>query len=177
MKKLIMATFLLILIPNTLKSQDRDIKFQIEELTKFSKDKNIDFFKLYKEDGNCVIVYKNRIVLNLALNKKENREVANHEMHFTFFIPEYLDKMRKESDYISLLDLIENQIKSKSFALKDFLIDSIENAKKAKNENVEIQDSTLKIFSYVKNQDSEVVFTINKLKNGSNIQIDFFINL
>ena len=164
MKKLISATFLLILNAYTVKSQYMDSKFQIEELTKFSKDQTIDFFKLNKKNGNCVIVYKNGIVLNLTLNKKENEEVANHEMHFSYFIPEFLEKKRKESDYISLLNLVENQIKNSSFALKDYMIDSIENVKKAKNENVETQDS-------------EVVFSINKLKNGTNLQIDFFINL
>lgn len=64
MKKIILAAFLLLLNADTVKSQNKDIKFQIEELTKFSKDKNIDYFKLYKENGNCVIVYKNGIVLN-----------------------------------------------------------------------------------------------------------------
>jgi hypothetical protein len=177
MKKILLAAFLLILSADTVKSQNKDLKFQIEELTKFSKDKNIDYFKLYKEDGNCIIVYKNGIVLNLSLNKKEDKEVANHEMHFSFFIPEFLERMKNESDYILLLNLIENQMKNESFALKDFLINSIINAKRIKNENIEIQENTMKIFSYVKNQDSEVVFNIAKLKNGTNIQIDFFINL
>lgn len=111
------------------------------------------------------------------MNKKEDKEVANHEMHFSFFIPEFLERIRKESNYILLLNLVENQMQKESFALKDFLIDSIVNAKRTKNENIEIQENTMKIFSYVKNQDSEVVFNIAKLKNGTNVQIDFFINL
>jgi hypothetical protein len=177
MKKTIFICISLCLVSFLSNSQIVDIDFSLAEINKFSKGNNIEFSKIYKEEQRCLVVYKSGIILNLNVTKKENSEMVNHEMHFSYFLPKNIINFKNENDVIPLLKLINTQIKSNSFLLEYFVLTSIENALKSKIENIEKTEDGFKTYSTVKSHDCEVIFKIGNSVNGTNCAIDFYINL
>lgn len=176
MNKIKSLIIILFLISNSINAQKRDFDFCIEQLNHFTKNKNIDYQKVYKEDLRTLIVFRDGVILNLSLNKNENEDVVNHEMHFNYFFPKKYIKNSTENDPLSILKVLYDNVSTNSFALKEFVLESIKGAMNTKQNNIEKQNS-FKIFSTVKNQSSEVIFTIENNNIGLNCLIDFYISL
>lgn len=174
MKKLIFIV-LIVLNSELAKSQKPDIKFCLEELNQFTKNNNIEFYKIYEEDLRVIIIYKDGVILNLIIKKTEKEEVSSHEMHFSYFFP--INILTKKESFNDILNLIQNNLNNNSFGLKEFVLNSIKNAQETKKEEVESCENTLKIISIVDNQDSEVVFILNQITGGLNCQLDFYLSL